>query len=182
MRLFVAIDLPYDVRKHLSQWLPPHSGLKHTQPEQLHLTLLFLGECTQEQASLIKIRLQNIHFESFQITVRNIGAFPDKKNPQVFWAGVEKSKELMVLHTRVKEALLMFKDSGIAHGFKPHITLARAAKGYEYKETERFYKKMGEITVPVYSFCLKKSVLSQKGSRHSVLKTYYADNENPMAD
>jgi len=174
MRLFVSIDLPKEVRQKLREWLPAYSGLRYTKEEQLHLTLLFLGECDGGQTALITERLRAIQFNPFQMVINGIGAFPNRKNPSVIWAGVKKSEELIHLQKQVSDSLSGFVGDREKHSFTPHITLARVTNRFRLKESDRLFEEEESIPLMVEYVSLKKSVLSTEGSTHTVLKTFYA--------
>lgn len=174
MRLFVSIDLPGEIQENLQGWLPSLPGLRYSKKEQLHLTLLFIGESNEGQVNLIKERLRTVQFEPFQMVIERVGAFPGRKNPRVLWAGVEKSDELMDLQEKISEKLSGFTDDGGNHSFKPHITLARATRHFRFKKSDELFKKSESVSLTVASVSLKKSILSEEGSIHTVLETFYA--------
>lgn len=60
MRLFISIDLPEEVQNELSSWIPDLPGIRKVKPEQLHLTLQFLGKCKMEQKDVIINKLTTI--------------------------------------------------------------------------------------------------------------------------
>jgi len=175
MRLFVSIDLPAPVREELHGLLPVHPDLRYTSKEQLHLTLLFLGECNEDERLLVSGRLQTIQFDPFEITIQGVGAFPNKKSPRVIWAGVNKSNELMNLQKQVSDELSAFADGRGDHPFKPHITLARTTRRFKPQKPGQLFKKMEPISVVVESISLKKSILSAEGSIHTVLERVKAE-------
>ena len=178
MRLFISIELPGRVREKLHGWLPDKHGLRYTKQEQLHLTLLFLGECDEDQKNVIAKRLSAIQFEPFELVIRGIGAFPNRENPRVIWAGVKKNDELKHLQNQISEKLSGFVDDGGNDAFKPHITLARAAKRFRLKRSDKLFEKEESISLRVASVSLKKSILSQEGSTHTVSATFYAGREH----
>ena len=178
MRLFVSIDLPGEVQEKLQYWLPSLPELRYTKKEQLHLTLLFLGESDEGEANLIAKRLGAIQFEPFDMVIEGVGAFPSRTNPRVFWAGVKKNIELIRLQKQISEKLSGFVDDGGNDSFKPHITLARATKQFRLKRSEKLFEKEESIFLKVASVSLKKSILSEEGSTHTVLKTFYADRKH----
>lgn len=175
MRLFVSIELPGRVREKLHGWLPDHHGLRYTKQEQLHLTLLFLGECDEEEGKWVIDKLKTVHFNPFQMTIHGVGAFPSQKNPRVIWAGVEKNSELINLHSQVKDKLSAFASESSARVFKPHITLARTTAGSEIKKTDRLFKTDETLSVKVESISLKRSILSDRGSSHTTLGKFTAE-------
>ena len=174
MRLFISIDLPGWVREKLHGWLPDQHGLRYTKEEQLHLTLLFLGKSDEDQKNVIAKRLGSIQFEPFKLAIQGIGAFPNRKNPRVIWAGVKKNDELKYLQNQISEKLSGFVDDGGNDAFKPHITLARVTKRFRLKRSDKLFEKEESISLKVASVSLKKSILSQEGSTHTVLETFYA--------
>jgi 2'-5' RNA ligase len=178
MRLFVSIDLAVPVREKLHGWLPEHPDLRQTKKEQLHLTLLFLGECDEDELILISKRLKTIQFDPFEMTIKGVGAFPNRKNPGVIWAGVSKSSELINLQKQISNKLSAFADSSGNHLFKPHITLARTTKRFKLKKSDSLFQKEESISVKVESISLKKSVLSAEGSIHTTLGKYNAEKKN----
>lgn len=174
MRLFVSIDLPEEIQKYLQGWLPALPGLRYTKKEQLHLTLLFIGESDEDQVCLITEKLRTVQFEPFQMVIKGVGAFPGRKNPRVIWAGVEENDELMDLQKQISKKLSGFIDEGGNHSFKPHITLARATRQFRFKKSDGLFEKSESLSLTVASVSLKKSILSQEGSTHTVLETFYA--------
>ena len=69
--------------------------------DQIHFTLQFLGEINEEKCKQIKGVLNEISFSQFDVSLKNVGAFPNFKNPRVIWIGIEKDggKKLMNLAT-----------------------------------------------------------------------------------
>lgn len=108
------------------------SGIKgnYTTKENVHLTLLFLGEVSLEKAEKIKESLGKIEFSSFDITVNEITKLKD-----IIILKIEKSDELISLQKevvkKVKSILPNIKEE---NEFYPHITLARKNKDNIYKK------------------------------------------------
>lgn len=178
MRLFVSIDLPEKVQKKLHGWLPDQLGLRYTREEQLHLTLLFLGECTTRQKNEIIGKLSGIIFNPFELTISGLGAFPDRKDPRVIWAGVKEHTELLKLQNHISSTLKDFTEENENREFHPHITLARTNKRFVYKQNDQLFEPGESISFNVDFFSLKKSVLSPEGSMHSVLNKFRANNNS----
>ena len=174
MRLFVSIDLPKEVQENLQYWLPSLPELRNTKKEQLHLTLLFIGESDEDQVCLITEKLHTVQFEPFQMVIKGVGAFPGRKNPRVIWAGVEENDELMDLQKQISIKLSGFIDEAGNHSFKPHITLARVNRHFRFNKSDALFEKSESVSLTVASVSLKKSILSQEGSTHTVLETFYA--------
>lgn len=173
-RLFVAIDLPDTVKAPLdglSRELPLASWVRL---EQLHLTLRFIGEVSQQTLSGAKQALQRVRFACFPLTLCGVGHFPPRSHPRVLWVGMEGCEPLLALQREVELALI---DAGIPpeeRPFSPHITLARL------KETApsaviQFEKVHAEIACPTFQvseFILYSSLLTRQGAIHTKEAVY----------
>jgi 2'-5' RNA ligase len=129
MRLFIAVDLPNEVRKKLAdvqrELRPASAGVRWVAPESIHITLKFIGETPEKMLEEIDTALSGFTWLPFTITVRGVGFFPGNRSPRVFWAGLEAPtmKDMAEeLDTRM-ERLGFDKEK---RAFRPHVTLARA--------------------------------------------------------
>ncbi|MEM4703178.1 MAG: RNA 2',3'-cyclic phosphodiesterase [Candidatus Pacearchaeota archaeon] len=167
MRCFLAIDLPVEIKKELrkvqEQLRKSSINAKFVEPENLHLTLKFFGEVTDFQVNQIKEALKKIRFEKFQAKLGSVGFFsPDFV--RVLWVSLEPCEKFFELHKKIEGFLNILKIRKEEREFKSHVTLARIKS----LNKEEFFKKIKEIKVrslefPVDSFCLKKSILTEKG-------------------
>src|SRR4051812_17649388 len=106
-RTFIAITLPAPVRDALATLPEPLPGIQWTRPEQLHLTLRFLGEVTPVQEDTMMERLAAVKVASFILPVEGVGAFPPNRPPRVIWVGVGPGHpRLFQLRQRLDDALL----------------------------------------------------------------------------
>lgn len=123
MRTFVCVDIGDAVSSALDAvraelGAPPHAG-------DAHITLAFLGEIDERQASDVGSRLDSIVFEPFKIGIASLGAFPSRANPRIVWAGAGAgSDKLRALAASVDGAIAPL---GFARRqrFVPHITVFR---------------------------------------------------------
>ena len=125
MRLFVAINLNKKMKDHLigMQEELYAQGFRGnmTKPENMHLTLAFIGEWPDPD-QVIEI-IEGISFRPFTLRIEGKGAFGD-----LWWAGLEKNEALTALVKKLRHRLA---DAGIPFDrkkFTPHITLIRRAK------------------------------------------------------
>ena len=126
MRLFVAINFNNETRTRLlalRDGLRSHS--KHgnfTLPENLHLTLAFIGEVNPKKVEKIEAILETVAFEPFDVTIDRLCAF---SHGTLWYAGLKEDKPLMLLQREItyKLALCGFEMDG--REYKPHITLGR---------------------------------------------------------
>jgi 2'-5' RNA ligase len=124
-RLFVGIDLPDSIRNsmHLLQ-----CGLKNARwvaPENLHLTLRFIGEVDRAQADEIDQALMTVDAPPIEIELGDAGAFGAGDRALILWAGVARTPALIDLKLRVDAALGHVGIAPDGRKFAPHITLAR---------------------------------------------------------
>ena len=178
MRLFIAIDLPNQVRKELANveraLKPLTDSVRWVAPESIHITLKFLGEVPEKQLDDVTTALTGLSWKPFTISVRGVGFFPGNRSPRVFWAGMEAPTMQGLaeqLDTRM-ERLGFDKEK---RAFRPHITLARArdnridsslvTAAAKYEEHD-----FGSFTADhVFLF---KSTLKPAGSVYEKLKAY----------
>ncbi len=171
MRLFVAASVPIELREKLREKSAEIAGdgIKLVEPENMHITLRFLGEISDEKE--IVQRLKDIKFERFRCAVRGIGAFPSQDYIKVIWAGVESNGKLEDLAAKVSSALEGLPGDG---RFSAHVTMARVRKKVDLKKfIEENNDEFGEFEVE--SFELIKSALSPKGPEYSLIEKFHAE-------
>ncbi|TVR14094.1 MAG: RNA 2',3'-cyclic phosphodiesterase [Balneolaceae bacterium] len=174
MRLFVAIDIPPELQALLDERVPNLPGWRKTKQEQLHITLLFLGDCSGGDLNRIQNILSGIPFDRFTLELNGLGIFPHQKNPKIVWAGIKRSNKPMELQSSISEQLRGYGDGADHPEFIPHITLARRKSGSG--RDRNFEELLNEISTTgsfhVDRFLLKNSILSLDGSRHEVIEEY----------
>src|ERR1700691_5832686 len=102
MRLFIAMDIPEDVRSSLAalaaKLRPACRNARWARIEGLHVTLKFIGETSAEKVEAIKKALAAIpHRAPIAMHFRGLGFFPNERRPRVLWAGIEAGSELAAL-------------------------------------------------------------------------------------
>lgn len=92
MRTFVAIEISEnDIKKSIKDFQNKlQINAKPINSDQLHFTLQFLGEISEEQVQKVIESLQTIKFSEFTINLKGIGAFPKPKFPRVIWIGTDE--------------------------------------------------------------------------------------------
>ena len=178
MRTFVAIEISNnDVKKSIGNFQSNlRINAKPVNLEQLHFTLQFLGEISEEQAQKITESLQTIKFSEFTINLKGVGVFPKPKFPRVIWIGTDEEggKNLIKLAKKVETAL---KSIGLVSDkpFKPHITIFRIKKKIGDITEELNKQRMVEFGMQkISSIKLKKSELTSKGPIYSDLEEVIA--------
>jgi 2'-5' RNA ligase len=135
VRLFVALEIPAAVRDNLAaqikelRHLPAplaDKRLRWVRPENLHVTLKFIGEVEAARLDGIRRALTAIGLDApVGLELRGLGFFPDERYPRVLWVGLNASGNLPALARDIDRAL---EGQGIARdqrAFTPHLTLAR---------------------------------------------------------
>ena len=185
-RLFVAVEVPGDVRtmlRQLSQQLKmKSSGAKWTQPEQMHVTLKFIGEVSDEKVSAIRAALRNVHSAApVDFAFRGVGFFPDDRRPSTFWCGVEASKNLVPLATDISKSLEPLGIENERRAFVPHLTLARIKSNADARALVTASKDWaGKLfgTARAAEFRLLSSDLKPSGAVHTLIESYPFVKEN----
>ncbi len=125
MRLFVALDLPWDTRQHLAVLAGGIPGARWAPPEHYHLTLRFIGEVVAHEAEEIDHSLATIRARPFPLALAGIGTFAKSGRATQLWAGIEPAPALSLLQSKIEQAL---RRAGLAperRRYTPHVTLAR---------------------------------------------------------
>ena len=125
IRLFVGIELPEELKERLAGICNGVPGAKWVGPENLHLTLRFIGEVTEARFADIDAALSAVRAPGFELALSGIGHFASGKVPRVLWVGVEKSEPLAHLQGRVEAACGRAGLEPEGRKFSAHITLAR---------------------------------------------------------
>jgi len=125
IRLFVAIPLPDMVRTQLSLLQSGLQGARWITPENIHLTLRFIGEVPNDLAADIDLALADISAPGFPLQLGGIGNFGRGRHPHALWVGVTPSKPLMHLQAKIESALVRAGLEPETRKFSAHITIAR---------------------------------------------------------
>ena len=173
-RLFIAVDLPEKILDNLGSMAFGIPGAKWVAPEQLHLTVRFIGEVDGALFRDIGDILHEVSAGSFSLQLKGVGYFPPRGTPRVLWAGLEKSEPLQLLRKKIDSALIRAGVAPEGRKFSPHITLARL-KNSPVQKIANFLSGNGLFSqepFQVEDFKLYSSVLSPKGAFHKVERVY----------
>ena len=125
MRLFIAVNFSEDMIAGLvylrDRLRSCSTGGGFTPPENMHLTLAFIGECDDNQANAVKAAMDNVTLKPIEVTVDRVGCFPGG----IWWAGVRPDNNLLEVQ---KELTRKLTDAGFrldSRPYTPHITLGR---------------------------------------------------------
>jgi len=167
LRLFVAVDLPEQVREELGRAqgeLRRHdlSHLRWVRPQGIHLTLKFLGETPAGRVAAITTALPGATRgrPGFRLALGAPGAFGNRRGPRVLWLDVIGDIEpLRGLQAAVEEALVDIGFPPEERGFSPHLTLARVPQPARPGTAERIAQALRAVTPPRAEFDVREVVL-----------------------
>ena len=174
MRAFVAVEISNQevissIKKFQSEI---KIKAKPVEPQNLHFTLQFLGEISEEISQKIKQALKTIQFSSFTVNFKGVGAFPKMKFPRVIWIGTDDvgGNALVDLAKKVESVLSPLGFSS-DKSFKSHITIFRIKNkiGDISKEMEKF-RSFEFGSQEISRIKLKQSVLTPQGPLYSDLE------------
>lgn len=172
MRLFIALELPEDVRERLGELCRGLAGVRWSSQDQFHLTLHFLGE--QENVEEIESALESVSAEPFALSLKGVGRFVAERGNGAIWAGVENSAGLSELHSRIGKTLRSAGVTPDRRPFSPHITLGRIQSATDTRIHE-YLDQFQEFhaTVPERrEFTLFSSRLRPEGPIHNIIQQY----------
>ncbi len=96
-------------------------------PENMHITLRFLGDVSHYEADDFARRIAEIPTEPFELTIKGVGHFGTKR-ANTLWARIEPSKALAQLHKAHEKCAIEAGLEPEPRKFTPHITLARLSR------------------------------------------------------
>jgi|SRR3989344_4521470 len=186
-RCFIALDLPAEIIKEIKKIqdaLPEFVG-KKIESENLHLTLKFFGEISEEKIEQIKSALKNIKFQKFETEIDSLGVFSEKAI-RIVWLNL---KNCDALQKEVDDSLKgLFKPE---ERFMGHLTIARVKNVKDSPRDDsgehpavpsgepkkEFLEKLKKIKLPkmkfvVENFKLKSSILNAKCPVYEDIKVY----------
>lgn len=134
LRLFIAIDLPEMVKDELLRAAAqmgrqlPDRAVRWVKPEQMHLTLRFLGDTAVSQLPDLQNQLTQLtsQYTPFRLHLNGVGAFPNRKRPRVVWVGLGGDvAQLQTMQVALEDRVVALGWSREKRPFSPHVTLGR---------------------------------------------------------
>ena len=182
IRGFLAFDIEDQTilrRLAKAQAMLANTGadLKQVKPQNIHLTVRFLGDIHPPMVDAIHEEMKQISFAPFQIELRGLGAFPKLSYPRVVWAGIRQGvEELKDVFEQLEPRLrgLGFKPDN--KGFSPHLTIARVRTGRNKIRLAELVRELEDYefgTVKAECLRLKKSDLTPRGPIYTNLREVY---------
>lgn len=126
MRLFTAINIPDPLRDGLAA-IQDESALsaRWTDPEQFHVTLRFIGDVTDAQATRYEEALTAVDVPPVRAEPYGLDVLPSRRSPRVVVLGLERTNSMMALYETVSSALEAKGLDPEDRTYRPHVTLGR---------------------------------------------------------
>jgi len=178
MRTFIAIEIPSEIKSALAalqnELRRAGAEVSWTKPENIHLTLKFLGEVDERRIGEVeKVCVDSAaEFPSFALSLGATGVFPNSRQPRVLWAGlsgdVEKTDEM---RRRLDERLALIGFGREEKGFQPHLTIGRMKSNRKSRELLALTDShpLPALSFVVSEIVLMKSELHPAGARYTPL-------------
>ncbi|MCL2143674.1 MAG: RNA 2',3'-cyclic phosphodiesterase [Methanomassiliicoccaceae archaeon] len=154
MRLFIAVNFSDDMISRLTEI---RDGLRSnsergrfTSSGNIHLTLVFIGECDEKQTDTVKSVMDSVRFGQFEITVDRIGRFR-RGSGDIWWAGVRDNAQLSNVQNYITKKLTALGFDIDGRDYTPHITLGRDVR------TDEKQKDVGPFAENVNAIDLMRS-------------------------
>lgn len=200
IRCFIAIELSQEIRHALEQienelqknihgvnpirskssktTVPPSAqtsnGVKWVKPDNIHLTLKFLGHIEKETIEKIKKIMDEIvaGTQPFKIRLSSAGAFPSPGRPRVIWIGIDEgNRACSQLANMIEERVASLGIEKESRAFHPHLTLARVKFLKDRDSVKNAFSslKVPQAEMTATKITLFQSTLTREGSIYTTL-------------
>lgn len=189
VRTFIALEMPANLQKELDKMrvslqrdlkdLP----LRWVRPENIHLTLKFIGETQQERVGEIidVLKAQAAKVAPFEITLDRFGVFPDLRKPLVLWVGVKAPQSLGQLQQQLEAQLAALGIPAEPRKFSPHLTLARVRRDPRLANLRRIGEVMAQAQLQNHAVGLIESVTLFRSDLKPGGSVYNPLDRSPLA-
>ena len=176
MRLFIALDIPAEVRAALTNYIERTRALapqaRWARVEGLHVTLKFIGHIDDSVVEKIKAALASIKTAPFEVEFSDVGFFPNPNAARVFWAGVDGGDHLPRLASTIDAALEKLGLERETKPYHPHLTLARTSSR-PLRELRQLLDDPPQFgTMTAREFFLHQSQPQKGGSKYTKLERF----------
>jgi RNA 2',3'-cyclic 3'-phosphodiesterase len=185
LRLFVALQIPDSIRNDYAALIDDLRRLdakaspkkpKWVRPENLHVTLKFIGHIDPSKLDPIRTALTNVNSpQEVRLDFRNVGFFPNAKRPRVIWGGMDTSENLAPLAHAIDHQIATLGFPAEERTFTPHLTLARLDPPEIAPELRAAIEKHATRDFGLLhtsEFHLIESKLKPTGAEYTTLQTF----------
>ena len=171
MRIFVALELPEQVIRGITDWQKPlisqYSSLNWVHGDRMHLTLRFFGDIFDSRIKEIYEIMSSWHPGSLHFSLHSTGTFGKSRLPSVYWLGGTFPEEILAIAEKLG-TLPDEKGKRAKKKFVPHLTVARSKRPSEPLKLE----PPGELRGVFTEAAVINSRLTSSGSKYTFLERY----------
>jgi len=179
MRLFTAIDVPYETRRNLEllvEHLKLKADLAWSPSANMHITTKFIGDWPDDELPLLKDSLRDVAVEGdLKISIQGLGWFPNQRQPRVLYVGVQAFDGLKNLATATDQLCTELDIMPEVKPYHPHLTLARIRRPVSLDALHEAIEKLPSTEFGRFTathFHLYESKLRPGGSAYTKLASY----------
>lgn len=180
MRCFVAIDLSENIKEKITEITKELKkqdvDVKFVESQNLHITVKFLGEVSEEQVKEISNIAKEVlsPVKQFKINIKGLGYFGSPNYIRTLWVGISDGKEkLHMLIETVNKKLFHIRKEGYAPS--AHITIGRVRSGKNKEKLLETIEKLKDVKIGemvVKEIKLKQSELTREGPVYTDIETF----------
>jgi len=183
IRSFLAFELPLEIKEIVNrvsgEVRKSSLDVKWVKPDNIHLTVVFLGNIHRDDINALGDEVQKVclDYGPFNISLKGMGSFPNRRNPRVLWLGLDGDLDRMS-HFRdaLQKGLNPFGIKEEKRKFNPHLTLGRFRKNskrtYHLDKLILKYEDLDSPVCPLNELVLFKSELKPRGAEYTKLKAW----------
>lgn len=157
LRAFIAVEIPPDIHKEIESQTAPlrvalgTSLVRWTPVTNIHLTLKFLGDISPSNAKTLAQLLTNeaSQHPAFEIQFRELGVFPNSKQPHVLWIGIQAPVVLAALQHAMEAITAKLGYPVEKRPFSPHLTIGRVKQNLSPAELQRIRTALEETSIDI---------------------------------
>ena len=186
IRSFISLPISEQIRGILRITINEIDGviqdkIRWVRPEGIHLTLKFMGDIKTDKIDALLLLLPEIATEvtPFELTLSELGCFPNNRRPRVLWAGVKGDLSILQnLHLAVDNVVEQVGLPRERRGFSPHLTLGRVRRNISEREVDQIGQIIGSTSLPNtpswtnQTVDLMRTELDPEGSRHYLVGSF----------
>jgi len=186
IRSFIALPISGPVRDTLRNIIKEldvalEDKIRWVRPEGIHLTLRFMGNVDPKIIEGLLLLLPDLvtGFKPFELTISELGCFPNNRRPRVLWAGVKGDLSILQdLHLAVDNVVDKTGLPTEQRGFSPHLTLGRVHRNLSEREIKKIGQLIGTTSLPDIPSWINRTVdlmrteLDPEGSRHYLVGSF----------
>ena len=181
MRLFIAFSLPVEIKNYLAKTInnfkshcSDDKAVKWVDANNIHLTVKFLGDTSENLLDPIKNNLINIGklFSAINCSTNKVGAFPNLNKPRVYWIGIDlRNDDIFNLVKSIDKAMSQLGFEKESKKFKAHLTLGRVKNSNDLSNLNNYISdyKVEPKQLIFDKLCLYKSTLTPQGPIYECL-------------